>query len=197
MAVEQTVARICREAGARVRNNVRLRDLNVAVPAADERHIEVIASGLASFGGQQLAIDVTVRGVLDRRGEPRSQAHWKDGVTAETARRDKERAYPELVSGGRCRLVVLAIELGGRFSKETAEFLESLALSKAESEPRHLRGPTAAAFLRRWSRMLAVSVASAHAWSLLSDKSALAGDAAAMGKMPWLQDVIIEACRFS
>ena len=46
-----TLARICREAGALVRCNTKLRDMNVAVPAADERAIEVLASGLPPVPG--------------------------------------------------------------------------------------------------------------------------------------------------
>ena len=47
-----------------VRCNTKLRDMNVAVPAADERAIEVLASGLPLFQGAQLAVDVTVRSAL-------------------------------------------------------------------------------------------------------------------------------------
>ena len=43
---ERTLARICREAGARVRCNVKLRDMNSTTPATDEREVEVVASGL-------------------------------------------------------------------------------------------------------------------------------------------------------
>eukprot|EP00439_Symbiodinium_sp_Y106_P009176 s7483_g1.t1 len=50
-------ARVCREAGATVALNVRLRDLNVDVARQDERRIEVIANGLALWGGSQLAVD--------------------------------------------------------------------------------------------------------------------------------------------
>ena len=46
MAPEKTLARVCREAGATVRCNAKLREMNVAVAATDEREIEVLASGL-------------------------------------------------------------------------------------------------------------------------------------------------------
>ena len=54
---ERTLARICREAGARVRCNVKLRDMNITTPATDEREVEVVASGLPLQHGAQLAID--------------------------------------------------------------------------------------------------------------------------------------------
>ena len=48
---ERTPARICRDAGALVRCNTTLHDMNVAVPATDERAIEVLASGHPLFQG--------------------------------------------------------------------------------------------------------------------------------------------------
>ena len=41
----RTLGRICREAGATVRCNAKLRDMNVVVSASDERSIEVWVSG--------------------------------------------------------------------------------------------------------------------------------------------------------
>ena len=58
---ERTLARICREAGATVRMNTKLRDMNVAVEANDERAIEVLATGLPLHQGAQLAVDITLR----------------------------------------------------------------------------------------------------------------------------------------
>ena len=48
---EHTVARIFREAGATVRKNVFLKDMNVEVTAEDARQIEVLAQDLPCFGG--------------------------------------------------------------------------------------------------------------------------------------------------
>ena len=48
--IERTVARICREARARVRFNAFLKDMNINVGAADERRIVVFAQDLPSFG---------------------------------------------------------------------------------------------------------------------------------------------------
>ena len=133
--VENVVAQICREAGARVRQNVLLRDLNVSVSSRDERRIEVIASGLPVLGGAQLAVDVTLRSVLSRDGAHRPNADWKDGACAEAARRDKEATYPELVDGSRCKLVVLALEVGGRIGSEALTFLEQLGEAKYYVDP--------------------------------------------------------------
>ena len=50
-ALEKAAARVCREAGARVATNVFLRDMNVDVPLADGRRIEVLANGLPLWQG--------------------------------------------------------------------------------------------------------------------------------------------------
>ena len=54
-----TLARVCREAGATVTRNVKLRDMNVQVSATNEREIEVVAAGLPIHHGAQLAVDIT------------------------------------------------------------------------------------------------------------------------------------------
>ena len=61
---ERTLARVCREAGATVRCNAKLRDMSVSVHATDERSIEVLASGLAMNHGAQLAVDITLRSAV-------------------------------------------------------------------------------------------------------------------------------------
>ena len=96
---EVALARICREAGARVRFNAYLRNLNVGVPAQDGRRIEVLASGLPCFHGAQLAVDITLRSVLTADGHPRPNTAEVDGAVADAARDEKEATYPELVAG--------------------------------------------------------------------------------------------------
>ena len=46
IAPEKTLARVCREAGATVRCNCKLRDMDIAVPANGERAVEVLVGGL-------------------------------------------------------------------------------------------------------------------------------------------------------
>ena len=194
--IEHTVAQICREAGARVRTNVLLRNLNVAAAPDDQRQLEVIASGLPVYGGSQVAIDVTLRSPLRRDGSPIATADWSDGAAADAARADKEAKYPELASGTRCRLVVLAIETGGRFSNELGEFLRQMAQARALAAPSFLRGSTAIAYEQRWSRMLAVSAMSSYIQSLLLDKAELEHISAPLSREPWLQD-LLTASRFA
>ena len=191
--LEQAIARICREAGARVRSNVLLRNLNVATGLEDQRQIEVIASGLPVFGGSQFAIDVALRSPLDRDGAPRARADWQDGASAEAARADKETKYPELASADRCRLVVLAIETDGRFSQELADFLRRLAHAKSLGAPSFFRAPSAAAYERRWSRMLATRAITGYIRSLLLDKNELVNMSFPQGREPWLQHLLAES----
>ena len=112
--MESGVARVCRKGGARVSTNIMVRDMDFAVPnPADSRRIEVLADGLALFGGVQLAIDTLVS-PLHADGSARPGAAQNGGVALRVARRRKERRYPELSGhNNRCRLVVLAGEVGG------------------------------------------------------------------------------------
>lgn len=182
---EVCTARICREAGARVREGELLRDLNVAVPPGDTRKIEVIANGLTLWGGRQLAIDTTVVSALNGRGQARSRA---PGKALERARKAKERRYPELVGDApRCRLVVLAFEVGGRWSAEAVEFLRLLARHRAQASPRLLRRSAAALFFQRWTALLACSVQRAFAASLLGEplpgQACVSGDPALLSSL--------------
>ena len=160
--LEKTTARICREAGANVRENVKLRDMNIAVAAGDERELEVLASGLPCRAGAQLAIDVTLRSPLTASGQPHARAAVDDGIVANSARADKVAKYPELVASRRCELIVLAIETSGRFSDETYAFLEELAYAKAREAAPVMRKSARLAWQRRWMRLLACTAA--RAW---------------------------------
>ena len=131
---------MCREAGARVTTYTRLADLNVQhVQHIDDRRIEVIANGLPLWGGAQLAVDTTLVSPLTRAAEPRRRAGCFAAAALHDARKAKERTYPELLRNSRCRLVVLGIEVGGRWSEETAAFITNLARAKTRDTPAPLR----------------------------------------------------------
>ena len=71
-ALENVVARICREAGGRVTTNVLVRNLDLVGPdVEDNKRLEVVADGLPLFGGAQLAIDTTVVNALRADGTAR------------------------------------------------------------------------------------------------------------------------------
>ena len=86
---ERMTARVFREAGACVRQNVFLRDMNVNVPTRDSRHIEVLAQNLPCFGGVQLTVDITLRSSLTCNGKTHPHAAEHDGPVLAQARQDK------------------------------------------------------------------------------------------------------------
>ena len=88
----------------------------------------------------------------------------------------------------RCRLAVLALEVGGPWSPEASQFVRLLAQGRARAVPRPLRPATIAAFTSRWSALLAFSAARAFGASLLG--LSLPGTANVDGDQPLLSEVL-------
>ena len=132
--------RIFREAGATVRKNVFLKDMNVEVGAEDASQIEVFAQDLPCFGRRaQFAVDITLRCALSCEGEAHPHAADTDGAVVLKARADKEMSYPELATSSRCKLVVMAKETGGRWSDEAAQTIRLLSHANAREAPSKMR----------------------------------------------------------
>ena len=110
-------------------------------------------------------MDITLRCALTAEGTAQPGAARFDGAVCSRAR-EKERKYVELLRGDRCRLVVVALETGGRWSEEALQFIESLAVAKAREAPHAMFHSAALAWRRRWSRLLSVSCARSFASSL-------------------------------
>ena len=155
---EVCMARICREAGARVKENQLLRDLNIVA------QVEVIANGLPFWGGKQVAIDTTVVSALTGRGVARGR---RQGQAIHEAEQDKRRRCPELLTGTRCHFLVMAFEVAGRWSPSVVTFLRNLAWYKSLSVPTVLRRSTQLLFFQRWTALLACSIQRAYTASLL------------------------------
>ena len=85
------------------------------------------------------------------------------------AERDKRETYPELVRSPKCQLVVLACEVGGRWSSTCAWLVRELAEARSAQAPPRLRRSTARAWEARWWGMLAVAVQNALAATLVDD----------------------------
>ena len=149
--------------------NVRVQDLDLPPRAgADNLRLEVVADGLPLFHGAQLAIDTTMVSPVRRDGSPRRQCATRDGAAMAQARARKERTYPELAQAhGRARLVVVACEVGGRWSGEALTFLHLLADAKVRDEPEDFREAIKSAWMRRWTTLLACAAARSFALSLL------------------------------
>ena len=101
--------------------------MNIDVSAADERSIEVLASGLPVHHGAQLAMDITLRSAVTAQGEARPNVARVNGAVLTAARQAKAAKYWELLEGARCHLVVVGIETGGRWNEESMGFIETLA----------------------------------------------------------------------
>merc|ERR1712078_796363 len=150
--------------------NCLLRDLNLeGLTDDDQRRIEIIATGLPLFGGTQLAVDATLVSAVRSDGTAQPGAAKEDGKRLLEAGKRKRRKYPELLETQRCKLVVAAMEVGGRWSEEAWTFLELLAHAKARSAPALMRRSTEYCLLRRWSSMLAVAAQTAFAGTLLGE----------------------------
>ena len=185
-ALESVAARICREAGGRVRTNMFLRDMDLPLPVGDARRLEIVVDGLPLRGGAQLAVDTTLVCALHEDGRPRRRAAQQDGVAIEAAERRKISTYPELVGPhSRAKLVVLAVEVGGRWSEQTRAFLSQLAHTRARQETPLMRRRAEQAWRLRWGGMLACAAAKAVASSLLDLLHHHGGD----GKAPLTHEV--------
>ena len=187
-AVESAAAQICREAGARVSTNVLMRDLDLGVPVGDTRRLEV-ADGLHIFCGMQVAVDTTLVSTLHCDGTPQRGSPVEDGIVVAAAKRRKVRTYPEF-SGprSRARLLVLAGEVAGRWSKETLTFLSKLAKAKSCSEPQLLKRRAEQAWRMRWCSILCCAAARAFAASLLDLRTSGGVD----GSTPFTHEVLSE-----
>lgn len=80
--------------------------------------------------GLNRAVDTTLISPLTRGGA----GHFAAAVLLD-ARKAKESAYPEPLHNSRCRLDVLGIEVGGRWSEEAASFITDLARTKIRDTP--------------------------------------------------------------
>ena len=187
--LEVAAARVCREAGARVSQNVFLRDMNVpGIDPADGRQIEVVANGLPTYGGVQLAIDTTLVSPLTRDGLPHPNTEHTNGARLETALQRKIDKYPEFEEATRCRLVTIAIEVGGRWDSSAVHFIRQLAVAKARSQPPALRFSTELAFFYRWTSLLSVAALRSLACSLNENDAGTALNVD--GDEPQLEDVL-------
>ena len=84
-------------------------------------------------------------------GSPHRGAAERDGVVLVAAGGRKERTYPELTAlRNRAGLVVLAMEVGGKWSPEDLTFIRVLARANARLEPNLKRKRVEQAWRMRW-----------------------------------------------
>ncbi len=189
--IEKVWARVLREGGARVRENVTLRDAGIPVGASDGRQIEVVVTGLPIEHGIPVAVDATMVSPLHADGTPHAGAAARPGVALERGRKDKERTYPELLTSSRLRLLMAAVETGGRMSKDALRLLSELSTFKASSEPPALRASAARAWRARWLTMISTVCQDSLAATLVDDGVSLLDVAACSAPLSvdvWVDD---------
>lgn len=84
---------------------------------------------------------------------------------------------------------MVALETGGRWSEEAANFVEELAHARARDTTPLLRGAAALGWQRRWVRLLSTAAARSFAQSLTRPDGALL-DASRDGATPALSDLL-------
>ena len=108
-----------------------------------------------------------------------------------TFARKRRVTYPELANARRCKLVVVGLEVGGRFGAEAIGFLRGLAKAKAREAPAQLRAAAQRAHFHRWTGLIAVAAQRALACSLL--ELPIAGADECDGDEPPLGDLLADA----
>ena len=92
--------------------------MNIDVPLADGRRIEVLANGLLLWQGAQAPVPGT--------------------ALEQAAKRKRLHAYPEFAVARRCKLLVLALGVRGRFGPEAMAFSGQSAKARAREYPARL-----------------------------------------------------------
>ena len=116
----------------------------------DNRRLEVVADGFSVHSGAQLAIDTTLVSPLAGDGSVKRGVDRTDGAALIEARRRKERT--------RANLVVLVVEVGGRWFQESRQSSIALASAKALSAPFLLRSKRKR-LASRWSCLVCCTAA--------------------------------------
>ena len=170
--LEVAAAQVCREGGARVSTNVYVRDMDLAAfNSLDSRRLEVVADGLTLFGGPSSPQTQLSSRSCTETGPPggglhTSMArHWKShgaGRSAHTRNWQVTKGGPawwcwplKWVDGGTPR---------------PAQFISALAKARSSSVPEILQARVEAAWLGRWSAILACRAARAFTLSLLDQR---------------------------
>ena len=186
--MESAAARVCREAGGRVRTNLLMREMDGAPNVEDCRRLEVVVDGLPLFGGRQIAVDTTLVGALHRDGSPRRGAADRDGVALTAARKRKEDRYPGRGQGLAHGWLSCRLKLAGGGQPEASSFVSQLAVARARQEVPQLRKRAEQAWRLRWGAILACASGRAVVESLLG----LSGSMGCDGLSPTTDHVVAD-----
>ena len=174
-----------------MRENVLLRDTNLEhIQAGDGRRLEIVACGLPLHQGTPLGVDATMVSPLHCNGTAWASAANFDGVAISRAEAKKATTYSDLVHSDRLRLLTLACETGGRWSKTCVSTIRLLAKARARSAPAVLRRSAELGWAARWWSLLSIAAQDALAATLLEDS--LATLAGSDGPSPPLPDLFLD-----
>ena len=95
--------------------------------------------------------------------------------------------------GRRCKLVVLGLEVGGRWSEETASFINLLAQHKTRQAPALLQHSITTALIAKWSALGTHAAQQAFAASLIETSQSLANHTNTDGNEPTFSQLLAEA----
>ena len=130
---------------------------------------------------------------LTRQGNATARAAAVDGAAIGRAERKKRRRYPELLSSPFGRLVVLACEVGGRWSDTSLRFVAGLAKHKLGLPRRSCAAQLEPLGFRAGWGLLSIAAQSALAATLTGDGVLALGGPAGFDEVP-LGDVLDHAC---
>jgi hypothetical protein len=171
--MERAWIRVLREAGARVVPKQLLRDTNVPISnPLDQRQLDLVAYGITPQG-VPLCCDSTMVSPIQSNGRAIPRAAASDGVALERALRRKRATYAELVDSAYGQLVVLACEVGGRWSEDCLRLVRTAAKYRSRGAPHLLRTSARAAWQNRWWSILSVAAQSSLANTLLGNAPAM------------------------
>ena len=128
-----------------------------------------MATGLPLYQGLPLVCDASLVSPVKANGIPRPRAAHEPGIAIANIEDVKATTYPELVSSTQCKFLVLAGEVGGRWSATTCRLLRDLAAAKSQNAAPRLRKSAAFAWETRWWSMISVATQNALAATLVDD----------------------------
>ena len=131
--------------------------------------MEILANGLPLYQGTPLVGDAPLVSPVKENGVARPRAAHEPGVAIANIEDIKASTYPELVSSTRCKFLVLAGEVGGRWSATTCHLIRDLAAAKSQEAAPRLRKSAALAWEIRWWSMISVATRNALAATLVDD----------------------------
>ena len=144
-------------------------------------------------GGKPTRSGYDPRITTDTRRGAKATGGTFAGAALRDARRRKEQTYPELLRSRRCKLVVLGLEVGGRWSQEATSFIKLLAQHKARQAPPILQHSITTALIARWSALLTHAAQQAFAATLVETPQALANHTNTEGNEPTFSQLLAEA----